>query len=137
MTSKKTVKGTVVSGVGKAVMFTQIDWVKDQCQKKLGFVPYPGTLNVKVDPEYVAAVKAAKKKASIDLCPPSAAHCEAKCFRILLKRKPAAVVIPTVPNYPDDILEIIAPVKLKEAYAIKDGDSLTVSVEQDNQTKGA
>ena len=40
--------GRVVSGARRAAGFTQLDWVQDQCWEKLGFRPFPGTLNVEV-----------------------------------------------------------------------------------------
>ncbi|MEM3712744.1 MAG: DUF120 domain-containing protein [Thermoproteota archaeon] len=39
-----------------------------------------------------------------------------------------AVVIPRVPSYPKDMLEIIAPVNLRETLGLKDGDEIEVTV---------
>ena len=43
-----TIIGTIHSGAGKGAFFMQLDWVVRQCELKLGFVPYPGTLNLRV-----------------------------------------------------------------------------------------
>lgn len=137
MTEKKTIKGKVISGQGKAVEFTQLDWVVDQCRQKLGFAPFPGTLNLRVEGKYLGLLRELKQRAGIELCPPQAAHCTAKSFSVSLKGIRAAVVIPLVEHYPEDVLEIIAPVKLKEAFAVKDGDYLTIIIEQNDSTEGA
>ena len=44
-------KGKIISGLKKAAFFVQLDWVQEQCNAKLGFYPYPGTLNIEVSSE--------------------------------------------------------------------------------------
>ena len=38
------------------------------------------------------------------------------------------VVVPEVPSYPKDVLEVIAPENIRKKYKIKDGDAVTVLV---------
>ncbi len=40
--------GVIHSGAGKGAYFMQLDWVVRQCEDKLGFTPFPGTLNVHI-----------------------------------------------------------------------------------------
>jgi CTP-dependent riboflavin kinase len=37
-----------------------------------------------------------------------------------------AVLVPDVSDYPKDKIEIVAPVRLKDAYGVQDGDALTL-----------
>ncbi len=37
-----------------------------------------------------------------------------------------AVLVPEVANYPKDKIEVVAPVRLKDHFGVKDGDQLTV-----------
>ena len=39
---------------------------------------------------------------------------------------PAAVLFPEVKDYPKDKIEIVAPMRLKDAFDVKDGDRLTL-----------
>ena len=39
---------------------------------------------------------------------------------------PAAVLFPEVNDYPRDKIEIVAPMRLKDAFDVKDGDRLTL-----------
>ena len=39
------------------------------------------------------------------------------------------VIVPQVPNYPDDVLEVVAPWCLRERLEISDGSVLTVIVD--------
>jgi riboflavin kinase len=39
-----------------------------------------------------------------------------------------AIIIPEVPDYPEDMLEIIAPINLRKKLGLKDGDTVEVKV---------
>ena len=41
-------EGTVFSGQGRGKKFVELPWVKRQVEEKLGFSPYPGTLNLRL-----------------------------------------------------------------------------------------
>ena len=42
-------KGSVFSGNGEGRKFIELPWVKRQIQEKLGFTPYLGTLNIRLN----------------------------------------------------------------------------------------
>ena len=66
MKQKHTFTGKIVSGAGKAAFFTRLDWVLEQCTAKLGFAPFPGTLNIEILPESVIRVETLQTGESID-----------------------------------------------------------------------
>jgi len=39
-----------------------------------------------------------------------------------------AVIIPEVGGYPDNVLEVIAPINLRERFRLKDGDYVELSL---------
>jgi CTP-dependent riboflavin kinase len=41
-----TLEGHLCSGLGEGAGFIALDWVEHQFHAKLGFAPYPGTLNL-------------------------------------------------------------------------------------------
>ncbi len=43
--------GTVFSGKGEGKKFISLPWVKSQIKEKLGFSPYAGTLNIRLNSE--------------------------------------------------------------------------------------
>ncbi|HEX7593320.1 MAG TPA: DUF120 domain-containing protein [Anaerolineae bacterium] len=43
------IRGIVCAGQGQGRSFTRLDWVRRQFRDKLGFDPYPGTLNLQID----------------------------------------------------------------------------------------
>ena len=68
------------------------------------------------------------------LPPPSGGHCSARLYPVEIylagsgpeQRVEGAVLLPDVSGYPKDKIEIVAPVRLKDAYGVQDGDSLTL-----------
>ncbi len=54
---------------------------------------------------------------------------EGRCFKALIMGKHfGAVVVPDVPGYPNDLLEVLAPVNLRETLNLKDGVDIEVDV---------
>lgn len=124
-------QGTVCSGLGQGQVFTQLDWVQAQLAGQLGWQAHPGTLNLRLaGPEWERLRTAMQASAGLPIEPP-AGFCAAKCFRAELgqQRLPAAVVLPEVAAYPADQLELVAPVRLRDALGLADGASLRLVVE--------
>lgn len=125
---EKNIKGKILSGVGQGVYFTQLEWVKSQFKEKLGFDPYPGTLNLKLDKKNEKTYQDILKEGGIDIVPPTAEFCGSKSYPISLGKIKAAIILPSVSDYPRDIVEIMAPVKIKEKLQVKDGDELEFTI---------
>jgi len=121
------VSGTLVRGLGESAKFLSIPWVKAQLVKKLGFSPYGGTLNIDVhDPGVQERLKGCRGER---ILPEEEGFCDAFLWSGVIGGKyPCAVVLPLVPGYPECILEIVAPLYLKQALAIEDGDGVEVEV---------
>ena len=128
------IKGKVFSGLGQGAFFTQLDWVKKQCEEKLNFVPSPGTLNLNVAGESLEAIDKLKEGKGVALVPPTAEFCEATCYPVLIRSVRAAIIVPqaehfTTDVHPPEVLEVIAPVNIKDVLSVRDGDELTLEVE--------
>lgn len=124
---KITLKGRVASGGGGGSYFVNLPWASTQFREKLCFLPYPGTLNVQLSPES-AIGKLRKSKKGVKIKPPPN-FCESRCFKALVMNKVwGAVLVPDVSNYPNDLLEILAPVNLRATLGLKDGMKVEVVV---------
>lgn len=134
MQNEWVLNGKVVSGVRKAAYFTQLDWVQEQCMEKLGFRPYPGTLNVEMSEESLPIIEALQKEQGIELIPPSSEFCAAKAMLLSVGSVSGAIIIPSedVRVHGKNIVEVISPLRLKEALQVDDGDSLTLIVKKLN-----
>ena len=70
-----TITGKIVSGVRQGAFFTQLDWFQEQCAEKLGFKPYPGTLNIEISVKNTPQIEALEKEKGIEFIPPDATFC--------------------------------------------------------------
>jgi len=122
------IAGKIISGAGEGAYFTQIDWVQQQCDEKLGFKPYPGTLNLEISEEYLSSVESLDQKIGVELISPDPNFCNARVFAVSLGEISGAIILPEekVRVHPKNIIEIIAPMNIKASLNVKDGDSVTV-----------
>jgi len=122
------VKGKVFSGTGKGAQFASLPWVKRQIKEKLGFNPYPGTLNLRLNSDFIVVRKLLENAKAIDILP-EPGYCSGKCFRAhIMQRLKCAVILPCVKNYPKDVLEIVAPSNLREKLKLRNGDEVEVKI---------
>jgi len=121
------VKGKVFSGKGEGAEFIKLPWVRKQIMEKFGFIPYVGTLNVRLAEESLAVKNLLKAKA-IEISP-TTGYCRGKCFEAYLRGNlKCAIVIPEIASYPEDIIEVIAPINLRERLQLKDGDTVEIKI---------
>lgn len=119
-------KGKVISGSGRGKYFLNLPWVRKQINAKLGFDPYIGTLNLRVLNKREITILNKAKGIRIK---PEVGYYEGKCFNALVMGKvEGAIVLPNVPDYPSDLIEIISPINLRENFVIKDGMTIDVKI---------
>jgi riboflavin kinase len=118
--------GTVTSGDGDGKKFMELPWVKRQITEKLGFTPYAGTLNLKLTEESAKQRKLLEKTPSAKVLP-AEGYSEGLLFKAFIGIVQCAIVVPQVAGYPNDLLEVIAPVYLREALQLEDGCEVTVT----------
>lgn len=105
----------------------KLSWVKKQIEEKLGFVPYPGTLDVRITMESVE-LKRALAEVGVDILPAGGFH-RGKCYRASFRTElMCALVVPEVAGYADNVIEIIGPENLREKFHLSDGDPVEVKV---------
>ncbi len=124
------IRGKIVSGAGEGVYFTQIDWVQRQCHQKLGFKPYPGTLNLEIALNDLPKIAAMGQKNGVELISSDPRFCNAKAFAVKLRKINGAIIIPEekVRIHAENIIEIIAPLNIKATLNVKDGALLNVVI---------
>lgn len=120
--------GKVFSGKGEGTRYTQLQWVKKQITEKCGFIPHDGTLNIKLTEESFRTKKQLETANAMEISPPEG-FCRGKCFRARIKCNVKCVVlIPEIASYPEDIVEIVAPINLRKELRLKDGDEVDVTI---------
>ena len=95
--------GRLATGIGMGTTFTQLDWAKEQFRDRVG---------IHMDN------------------PNDGPHdCDAKCWNVSINDEiDGAIVYPLVDGYPPAQVEVIAPVGIRDAFGIEDGDTVTLTL---------
>ena len=121
------IKGKIVRGLGESGKFLAVDWVNQAVLDAFKFTPFCGTLNIDVaDPSIQRRLI---QRDAGRIAAPDPGFCDAIIARGRINsRYECGVIIPLVPNYPENILEIVAPVQLKDALGVEDGDEVELEL---------
>ncbi len=125
------IKGRVFSGVGEGRYYVSLEGYRRQFIEKLGFDPYPGTLNLRIPKEQLYFRRRLDEEEGIlieGFTTPDRTFGEVKAFKCRIESVEGAIVMPRRTHYPEDVLEVIAPVKLRDVFKLNDGDYVEVEV---------
>jgi riboflavin kinase len=128
-----TLEGVVFSGLGEGSYYILKEPYKKQFIEKLGFEPYPGTLNLKLTTDYDV-----KTRSELEGYP--AIEIEGfrnedrtfgpvKCYPAIIENKvKGAVILALRSHYDASVVEVIAPVYMRKHLKLKDGHKVKVEV---------
>ncbi len=126
------IRGRVFTGFGEGAYYVSLPGYKKQFIEKLGFEPYPGTLNLKLDSESVRIKRELELMDGITIegfTYEGRRYGSVKCFKALIEdRVKGAVLLIERTHYGLDVIEVIAPVNLRETLKLKDGDLVNVAI---------
>jgi riboflavin kinase len=123
--------GAVVSGIGEGKYYMSLKPYKEQFTTALGFEPYPGTLNIKLAP---SSVTVRKKIDALDwtrikgFSTDGRTFGDARCIPCRIGSIRCGIVVPGRTHYPEDLIEVIAPIALRRKLGVEDNDSINVEV---------
>ena len=128
---KNYLQGTVSSGLGEGSYYTSLKQYKEQFKEKLGFVPFTGTLNLKVTLKSLKTILGNRLPLTIKgFSTPKRTFGKIKCFPVLVENKTkAAIVFPERSNNPEATIELIAPINLRKEFSLKDNSKLKITIE--------
>ena len=116
------IDGEVTTGLGKAAFVLSKDFYVNEFQKNLGFIPFPGTLNVIVSEEYLSEINKIKNNCQ-NLIQPEEGFGSVKYIEAKLNDKiEGAIVFPAKTTHEENYLEFISKDKLRDKYGFEDGD---------------
>ncbi|MGD8290629.1 MAG: CTP-dependent riboflavin kinase [Desulfobacterales bacterium] len=124
------ISGKIIRGAKQGAYFTQLDWVQKQCQQKLGFRPYPGTLNLEIATENIAKLDTVMARDGIELVSPDSNFCSGLVIPVTIEGIAGAIVAPAtdVRVHAKNIIEIISPLGLKDGLEVADGDRVSLTI---------
>jgi riboflavin kinase len=128
-----TLEGTVFTGLGEGAYYVSKPDYKKQIIEKLGFEPYPGTLNIKLSSDYDI-----KTRMELEAYPAievtgflgeDRSFGLVKCYPAIIGGKvKGALVTAMRSHYDASVLEIIAPVCLRKQLMLKDGHKVKIEI---------
>jgi len=129
-TDRIVINGKVISGIGEGRYYTEQNGYIEQFKEKLGFVPFPGTLNVEI--EYVERNKLRLLKDSKaininEFKTKNRTFGQVRCFKAKINGVDGAIVLPLRTHY-SNILELISQYYLRKKLNLKDGDCIEIII---------
>lgn len=122
----------MTSGLGQGAHFMSLPWVQDAVRALVGFTPYPGTLNVRLDPNMVVLWRGVQDGHALVLVPPPPQTCGGRLVPVAIDPDiEAAVVVPDLTSHGDDVLELIAATRLRTRLGLRDHDHVRLLVGRD------
>ncbi|MDN7013235.1 DUF120 domain-containing protein [Methanoculleus sp. FWC-SCC3] len=129
-----TLTGTVISGLGEGRYYMSIPHYKEQFGGCLGFEPFPGTLNIRLDAPSIEVRKQIDHVGWIDIPGFTADDRTFGAARVIpcrIRGHRCAIVVPSRTHYPEDTIEVIAGCELRKALNLNDNDTIEVEITHD------
>ncbi|MGI0055173.1 MAG: DUF120 domain-containing protein [Thermoplasmata archaeon] len=125
-------KGVVVSGLGEGRYYLTQPGYAQQFPERIGYVPFPGTLNVRLEGEMLRRSGLVRHWAGIRIEGFQASGRTfggATCIRARIERAAGHLIRPDRTHY-EDVVEFIAPASLRETLHLSDLDPISVELEE-------
>ena len=120
-------RGKLVTGLGEGQYYISLDGYRRQFNQKLGFDPFPGTMNLKLTEPFVPSEQDAIKIEGFRDENRTFGGC--RCYKVNVRGIRGAIVRPDRTSYSPMLVEIIAPVNLRKSLGVTDGNELEVMLE--------
>jgi len=128
-----TLEGVLFSGLGEGAYYIAKDGYRKQFIEKIGFDPYPGTLNLKLTTDYdIKTLAELEKYPAVEFegfKNETRSFGPVKCYPAMINNKvKGAVVFAMRTHYDTSVLEIVAPVFIRSNLKLKDGNKVKVEI---------
>jgi len=132
-------RGAVTGGMGEGRHYITLPGYAEQFRERLGYEPFPGTLNVDLTEE---SVRRRGEMTGIDAVPIDAWEDEdrtygaASCYGVTLvagdeRYERVHAIVPDRTHHDEAKLELIAPEKLRDVLDLDDGDTVSIHFAED------
>ena len=125
-------KGTIISGMGEGAYYMSLKGYAKQFKTKLGYIPFAGTLNVKLkDKEFIEA------KRTLDAYPGimingfsdgKRTYGWVKCYPARVNNLDTALILLERTHHDDSVIELISKDNIKKATKLSIGSQISIRV---------
>ncbi|MEX1996766.1 MAG: DUF120 domain-containing protein [Nitrosopumilaceae archaeon] len=126
-------KGTIISGMGEGAYYMSMKGYAKQFKTKLGYIPFPGTLNVKLkDKEYTEAKRSLDAYGGIMIngfSDGKRTYGWVKCYPAKINNSiDSALITLERTHYDDSVIELISYTNIKKAAKLSTGSQISVRI---------
>jgi riboflavin kinase len=125
------IEGRLVKGLGEGGFYVSLEGYRMQFMEKLGFRPFPGTLNVMMKDEdrwKRQRILQAEPVIISGFRDKERTYGDLFAYRCRLDGRGCAIIFPLRTHHGPDIIEIVCPFNAKKEIGKKDGDRVKVVV---------
>jgi riboflavin kinase, archaea type len=133
--------GILVSGMGEGKYYMSLEGYRKQFKKKIGYIPYPGTLNIRIfDPlslENREKIERFGYQFIDGFRDSERTYGWVKCYSAIMNDNvdiQSDLLILERTHHDKNMLEIIAPVNIKQLMGLKNGDNVKVTLQASKNT---
>jgi riboflavin kinase len=126
---KLSFSGSVSSGLGKGAYFVRQKEYLQGFKKSLGFTPFAGTLNVKLDEDDIEGRIMLREQDPImvkGFTKGSKRFGNIACYKCVINGLPGAIIFPEMSEHGLSVIEVIAPFNLRKKLNLNDGSRVEV-----------
>ena len=125
--------GNIISGMGEGAYYMSMKGYTKQFKSKLGYVPFPGTLNVKLkDKKFIEAKRELDAHEGIKIdgfSDGKRTYGWVKCYPAKINNSVDGMIITLErTHYDDSILELISHTSIKKAAKLSTGSQISIRV---------
>ncbi|MEX0763832.1 MAG: DUF120 domain-containing protein [Nitrosopumilaceae archaeon] len=126
-------KGTIISGMGEGAYYMSMKGYAKQFKTKLGYIPFPGTLNVKLkDKEYTEAKRSLDAYGGMMIngfSDGKRTYGWVKCYPAKINNSiDSALITLERTHYDDSVIELISYTNIKKAAKLSTGSQISVRI---------
>lgn len=123
------IEGRLFTGVGEGAYYMSQEGYRSQFRGRLGFEPYPGTLNLRVPNCFVEEISLRPGIKIEGFRDGDRSFGGGRCYPIKIGSSlDCAIFLPDRTHYPPDVLEIVSSKNLRNEMRLSDGDVVCLTV---------
>jgi riboflavin kinase len=126
-------KGTLISGMGEGAYYMSLNGYTTQFKSRLGYVPFPGTLNVRLDKKiYQQTIKQFEDLEGIIIngfSDGKRTYGWVKCFNAKINKSiNCELIILERTHHDNSVVELISKSCIRKLGKLKDGSQITIKI---------
>jgi riboflavin kinase len=126
-----TLRGKVEDGLGEGRYYLSLEGYRKQIKEKLGFIPFPGTLNVRLRKEDLwkrSYILSSEPIVIAGFRDEKRSYGDLYAYRCRIKDRECALIVPLRTHHGPEVLEIIAQDELKRTLGILQGSEVEITL---------